>query len=304
MQSKGDLIRKVIEFCHADNANLKASARSQLEQLLDAPLERAAISLLEPHPTVERVLVGHQAPVDHLSDRLLAEFNAMLPWGAMSADRNGRVVGSAWSSSKRSKQQPLIDRRLLEFSERLSLDGEHVLEVGCFEGLHTIGCLALGAKVTAVDSRMENLLKTIARLWAYGYMADVEPWDLEEPEVPSNIPESWDILHHIGVLYHQTNPAESLSLLAKRTRKAIVLDTHVASGVDGANAQYEALGRSFSYLHQGEEPISPFAGMRDHAKWLLADDLHWICENAGFRIEKSEVREERNGSRALVWAFR
>ena len=36
-------------------------------------------------------------------------------------------------------------------------------EVGCFEGIHTIALCQLGAEVVAVDARIENTVKRIAR---------------------------------------------------------------------------------------------------------------------------------------------
>ena len=304
MQAKGDLIRTVIEICHAKDAAAAANSRAELERLLAADIEDITATHLDPHPSVRRILADRSAPINQTSDRLLSDFNAMLPWGAISSDLDGRVIGSSWTSSKRSVQSALIDSRLTALNAHYPIRGKHVLEVGCFEGLHTIGCLALGATVTAIDSRMENLLKTVARLWLYGFAADVQPWDLENATVPANIPAGWDMLHHIGVLYHQTNPAESLALLAGRTRETILLDTHVANNRAEAIDHYSALGRTFHYVRQGEASGSPFAGMRDHAKWLLVEDLEWICEQAGFKIAKSEVRQERNGARALIWAMR
>lgn len=304
MQVKGDLIRAVIEMCHAKNAAAAADSRAQLERLLAVDIVDITATHLDPHPTVRRILADRPAPIRQMSDKLLSDFNAMLPWGAISSDLNGRVIGSSWTSAKRCVQSALIDPRLEMLDAHYPIRGKHVLEVGCFEGLHTIGCLAFGATVTAIDSRMENLLKTVSRLWLYGFVADVQPWDLEDAAVPAAIPEGWDMLHHIGVLYHQTNPAESLALLAARTRETILLDTHVASNRVEATNHYSALGRTFHYVRRGEASTSPFAGTRDHAKWLLVEDIEWICEQAGFKIAKSEVRQERNGARALIWAMR
>jgi SAM-dependent methyltransferase len=304
MQVKGDLIQAVIAFCHADSEAAVQAQRDAILRLIEERPEGGAIDRMVPHETVDAVLAGRTAPLNGLSDRQLSELNGLLPWGAMTVDAGGRVLGSAWSSIKRNRQSPLIDQRLKNFDAHYPIAGKRVLEVGCFEGIHTIGNLALGASVTAVDSRIENILKTLTRLWAYGLAADVRVWDLEQPDVPAGIPADWDMLHHVGVLYHQTNPAESLAQLVDRTREAILLDTHVAQDAETATGSYEALGRTFRYEHQVETSISPFAGMKDHAKWLLTEDLEWICTERGFRIIRSEVRQERNGARAMIWAVR
>lgn len=279
--------------------------REQIVGLLDvaATAEKSPTSD-KPHPATAKLLESRQYPLRYISSDQLDEINSMLPWAALTGNLDGKLLGSAWTTTKRASQQPLVERRLSEFNEACPLDGAHVLEVGCFEGIHTIGCLALGAKVTAVDSRMENILKTITRLWAYGFSADVQIWNLEEHDVPPTIPPEWDILHHIGVLYHLTNPVENLSLLASRTRKGIILDTHVATDAT-ATKSYDVDGNSFRYQHKGERRISPFSGMMDHAKWLMVDDLVGICESNGLKdIRRCEVREERNGSRVLLWALR
>lgn len=244
-------------------------------------------------------------PLATLEDRQLQALNSLLPWGAMTGDGTGRVVGASWSDIKRSGIAELVDRRIVEINRAYPLAGKHVLEVGCFEGIHTIGCLSHGARVTAVDIRMENILKTLARVWAYGFKTDVRVWDLEKGEPPASVPARWDMLHHVGVLYHLANPAEHLALALDRTDEALMLDTHVANDADDADESYSALGRTFAYARKDEKPISPFAGVLDHAKWLLIEDLEWICRRKGFTdVEVRNVRDERNGKRVLIWAFK
>jgi len=305
MQARGDLIRAVIDFCRTNDAEDQQRLRKQIAGLLDvaASADRSPVRDTPLLATVE-LLEPRQYPLRHLGVDQVAEINAMLPWAALTADIDGKLLGSAWNTTKRASQQALVEERLRDFVDACPLEGKHVLEVGCFEGIHTISCLSLGARVTAVDSRMENILKTLARLWAYGYSADVQVWNLEEREVPPLIPAEWDVLHHIGVLYHLTNPAENLGLLASRTREALILDTHVATD-ETATKAYSVDGRRYRYQRKGERRISPFAGMMDHAKWLLVEDLIDICKVNGLKdIRRCEVREERNGARLLLWAFR
>ncbi len=304
MQIMGDLIRQVVAFAQATNPEDRSRAQAAISKLMgDAdwptPLEAAV-----PLPGTQQVLAGRDYPLRHLSDDALAEINALLPWGGMTADLDGRSFGRFWSGEKRSNQQPLIDKRLQRFDARYPLKGAHVLEVGCFEGIHTIGALSLGARVTAIDGRVENILKTLVRLWAYGYSADVQLWDFEQAESPTTVPASWDILHHVGVLYHLTDPAGHLAALADRTERAVILDTHVAGGRFPTTKAYEALGRSIPYAFQAEDIVSPFAGLRDHAKWLEGSELERILTDRGFKITLSELREERNGHRIMIWAER
>lgn len=241
-----------------------------------------------------------------IGDRDLLTFNQLLPWAAMTVDPKGRPVGQPFSATKRAKGNALIDPRILAFDQAFPLAGKHVLELGCFEGIHTIGCLLKGATVTGVDGRVENILKTMARLWAYRQQADLVLWNVEQ-EPPADLPQRWDVLHHVGVLYHLTNPVDHLRLLLPRTAQAVILDTHVATDPEQATEAYEADGRSWRYWHYREKQVAtnPFAGMLDHAKWLLPEDLMGLLREGGFTdVRLVEDRPERNGRRVLIWAFR
>lgn len=247
---------------------------------------------------------GRSFPISSFPDEQLLQLNSLLPWAAMTVDENGRHLGSAWRSNKRENVQFLVEGRHVAFNKAYPLAGKHVLEVGCFEGIHTISCLHHGATVTAVDSRIENLLKTLTRLWCYGYQADVKRWDLEE-DAPADIPRSWDMLHHIGVLYHLSDPVGHLRDALKRTREALLLDTHIAQNEGSAVESYDVDGRTFRFERHGERSVSPFAGVRDHAKWLVLDELRELIAAEGFKdVRVKSDRAERNGRRVTLWAFR
>lgn len=243
-------------------------------------------------------------PINEFSDRDLEELNLLLPWAAMTADANGRILGNPWSERKRANVHSLLDWRHVKFNEIFPLEGKHVLEVGCFEGIHTLGLIMLGARVTACDARVEHILKTLARVWAYGCKSDVVLWDVEREPTPW-IPQAWDVLHHIGVLYHLSNPVEHLHMVLSRTREGVLLDTHIAKDSTDARHSYSVDGRSYRYFRYGEKPDMPFAGMRDHAKWLLLEDIEEILKTSGFAdVRLMEDRDERNGRRVFLLGFR
>jgi tRNA (mo5U34)-methyltransferase len=251
-------------------------------------------------------LGGRVTPASTLSDADVETFNNLLPWASMTADPHGRIVGRPWNAAKRFAVHGLVDTRQLEFNDAFNLNGRHVLELGCFEGIHTIGLLLLGASVTAVDGRIENVLKTLARVWMYGMKCDVAKWDFEE--APSELlPDRWDVLHHIGVLYHLSDPIRHLNAVLPRTTKAVLLDTHVADSADVATLEYVVDGAKVRYRRKPEPHAvsSPFAGMRDHAKYLVVDDLIEHLRAHGFEDTKIvSNRLERNGRRVTIWAFR
>lgn len=308
MQSRGELLVLAHRLVASQNEEEAGKIRDQLGKVADGFVENfadfdAGVTRTELEPGM--LPPGSGFPVSALTDEQLQLLNALLPWAAPTVDESGRQFGSAWSSKKRAKVQALDQIRHERFDEVYPFKGKRVLEVGCFEGIHTISMLSRGAAVTAIDSRMENLLKTLTRLWAYGFTADVELWDLELPEIPASIPEEWDVLHHIGVLYHLADPIRHLKAVLPRTKGALLLDTHIAADEESAKRSYEVDGRTYRYYHHGENTVQPFAGMLDHAKWMLLSDLEDLLKEQGFTdVQVKSNRVERNGRRITLWAFR
>jgi hypothetical protein len=160
----------------------------------------------------------------------------------------------------------------------------------------------LAAKVTAVDSRIENVVKTIVRTAMFNYhptvfKCDVENWESQFPLLQA------DVCHHIGVLYHLKDPVKHLQGLGKITKEAILLDTHYAHPEE-ATEQYEVGGKHYAYKKYGEGK-DVFSGMYDHAKWLPLNSILEILNNQGFKHQEVlEKRDERNGPRVLLYLAR
>lgn len=238
--------------------------------------------------------------IDEISDRDLESLNQLLPWAAFVEDSHGRRFGRP---SKRDRPQGIPDYRIALVDRMFGLEGKKVLEVGCFEGLHTVGLAHHGAIVTAVDARLENVIKTVVRCWGFDVRADVHVWDVETP--PRGQTLECNILFHVGVLYHLVDPVKHLSFIASVVSDGILLDTHYARSSE-AKSEYSSEGRVYRYQRQAEGGrASPFAGTGDHAKWLLEDDIAGVLTEAGFAsVEVTERRDERNGPRALFVAKR
>lgn len=229
-----------------------------------------------------------------LNDDDLDQINRMLPWFAGTQLPDGRILGSLEARpGKRELVQSIPDKRITRLDHTLGLSGKKVLEIGCFEGIHTIGLCSFGADVMAVDLRPLNVIKTMARLASYGYSAAVFPIDVEDPKV--ELPE-FDLVFHCGVLYHLEDPVSHLTRLLSRCR-AIYLDTHVA-GEDQNDAVLEAGGRTFSGHHHHEAGwADPFSGRGAGAFWLKTSDLVTLLDEGGFDVEMWSERDERNGRR-------
>lgn len=239
-----------------------------------------------------------------LTNDELKRLNDLLPWSCFILDAQGRTFGKSWSASKRSVAQEIPDYRILELHRRCPLDERDVLEIGCFEGVHTVALTKLARRVVAVDSRIENVVKTIVRCAVLGTSPVVFPWDVERGLVPQ-IDISCDVLHHVGVLYHLVDPVQHLREVLPWVRETVMLDTHVAS-TNVIPDEYLSGGERFKYQEYKEGGREkPFAGMADHAKWLYERDLVRILQESGFAaVDVAERRSERNGPRVLIYASR
>jgi tRNA (mo5U34)-methyltransferase len=247
----------------------------------------------------------HEIPfVDGLSDEDLAELNALLPWNCFTVDRHGRRFGNPAWEGKRTEPEPVPHPRIVRMHERLELSGKHVLEVGCLEGVHTVGLCRFAGRVTAIDSRIENVVKTIVRCSLYGVHPTVLQCDVEaRPLDPSRL--AADLAHHVGVLYHLRDPVRHLAELGRSIREGLLLDTHVARDDETTDA-YEVDGRTYPYRRYREGGRhDAFSGMYDHAKWLRLEDILAVLDRAGFgRCEVLAQETQRHGGRVTLIARR
>src|SRR5262245_17362041 len=118
--------------------------------------------------------------VDSLSDEELEELNALLPWKSFVADGIGRRFGQRSSPTKRGSPAGVPDRRIVMLNERFDLANLTVLEIGCFEGVHTTGLALFAKHVKACDSRIANVVKTAVRCAMYQVTPTVFLWDVEK----------------------------------------------------------------------------------------------------------------------------
>lgn len=243
------------------------------------------------------------ALLDGLDDGDLERINHLLPWQCFTVDGRGRRLGKAAWAGKRVQPQAIPDPRIERLDELIGLSGRHVLEVGCFEGVHTIALADRAARVTALDARVDNVVKTAVRCSLYGVHVDVDVCDLEK-EPPGSERLACDVVHHAGVLYHLLDPVTHLKTLLAGVRHGLMLDTHYARD-DEVDATYRAAGRDWQvrdFREGGRQDV--FSGMYDVARWLRLSDLRLIVEEAGFEVLVEEPRNERNGARLLLVAVR
>ncbi|MEE8164154.1 MAG: DUF1698 domain-containing protein [Myxococcota bacterium] len=242
--------------------------------------------------------------IDRLADAELDALNRILPWKAFTADGRGRRFGGIAWTGKRCAPQSIPDRRIEILDEHIGLADKTVLEIGCFEGIHTVALAERSRSVIAVDARVENVVKTIIRTTFYDVRPTVLVCNVEKRPLPVDLLEA-DVVHHVGVLYHLADPVTHLGDLAALARQAIFLDTHYATDAD-ARREYTVGGRSFRYRPFVESGAAdPFSGMSGSSKWLRLEDICALLRGVGFGdVEIIEERRERNGPRALILAKR
>lgn len=243
--------------------------------------------------------------VEILDENQLTELNNILNWNSFSADSAGRRFGRAFRAGKRDRPQVIPDKRVRVLEQEFQLDSRSVLEFGCFEGHHTVALCQRAKAVTAVDGRVENVVKTIVRTAFFDVRPRVFVCDIENPHPDVLNFLKADICFHVGVLYHLKDPVTHLRALGSMIKDGIVLDTHYATG-DMAADVYPVGNESFSYHRKAEHGHADvFSGMYDHSKWLLLDDILGSLREAGFDlVSRVETRVERNGPRVLIVAGR
>jgi SAM-dependent methyltransferase len=242
--------------------------------------------------------------VDQLGDEDLAELNELLDWKSFVADRHGRRFGNVAWAGKRQEPQVIPDPRIVLLHEQIDLADKHVLEIGCFEGNHTLGLARFAKRVTAVDGRIANVVKTIVRCAMFGVYPTVFKCDVEARPLDVDALQA-DVVHHVGVLYHLVDPVRHLRELGQLARVGVMLDTHFAVD-DDATDIYEVDGREYPYKRYREFGLAdPFSGMHEHSKWLRLDDILTLLAEAGLSdVRLLRTRNERYGPRATLIAAR
>jgi len=235
-----------------------------------------------------------------LSDPGLVEINQLLPWFAAAPLPDGRLLGRLEArSGKRSDPGRIPDKRIVRLNNVLPLQGLRVIEVGCFEGIHTAGLLQFCDDVTAIDVRPINVVKTATRIALSGLRARIAVQDVERLDPSFG---RFDLMFHCGVLYHLLHPAEQL-LAAGELTDHIFLDTHIAR--DEPKLEERAAGGLIcrGAYHDEGGWADPFSGRDPTAFWLTLESLQDVLRAAGFTQQDLwEVREERNGPRISLLA--
>ena len=243
----------------------------------------------------------------------LERLNAMLPWCSFGSVGDGAFLGTAWSQGKRNEAEPFPDLRVEVLHRRIDLTGMSALELGCFEGHHSLSLAEHCPVVWGIDGRIENVIKTLVRIWMAGAedrvkvnLIDLEHGTLKQQLSSLGRDQPFDLVHHRGVLYHLSDPIGNLIQCRDVCAKHLYLHTQIADERQ-VDTQLTHGGRQYA-AHAYTEPLhrnSPFAGLTPVAHWLTQASLTQVLMDIGFpNVEVIKLVEERNGWRIELIATR
>jgi SAM-dependent methyltransferase len=236
-----------------------------------------------------------------LSDRQLDDLQQALAWETGFRLPDGRVLGVA---GKRGAVSEGRDFRVQLLADRGVLAGKRVLELGCAEGIHTVQLGELAEEVVAVEVRPKNIACALVRLFVH----EVENARLVLEDV-RDVDDgfgSFDVVFHVGVLYHLPDPVEHLFRISGMA-DVLLLDTHYETdATKRPRADLTREGKSYqAYLYREGGWRDAFSGVEDTSRWLERESLLELVQDVGFdQVEIVSDRIERNGSRITMLATR
>jgi GT2 family glycosyltransferase len=253
--------------------------------------------LRDPLRGVAAVRAGGGPLVIALTDAQLEELQNALPWETAMRLPDGRVLGVP---GKRGAISESGDFRVDAVATRMGGSGKRVLELGCHEGIHTVQLARVAREVVALDVRPKNIVCALARL--YVHEVDNARLVLGDARSLDGSLGRFDIVFHVGVLYHLLDPVEHLYGLASLGDE-LLLDTHYGSPNDpGERETLERGGRRYETYRSREGGWGDsFSGVDQFSRWLTRDSLIELVCDAGYcEIDVTDDRVERNGARITL----
>ncbi|MBN8596883.1 MAG: DUF1698 domain-containing protein [Planctomycetes bacterium] len=156
------------------------------------------------------------------------------------------------------------------------LDGQRVLDVGAWDGFFTFECEKRGAaSVTSMDV-WDPAINATSEGYAVAHRAlnsRAVPIRGSVHDLDPAVHGQFDLVLYLGVLYHLTNPFESLQKLRAVTKKTLIVET--------ASDMQLTSGPALAFY-----PGSELNG--DGSNWFApnASALVGMCKAAGFRNAK------------------
>lgn len=155
--------------------------------------------------------------------------------------------------------------------------GGFIADLGCLYGAYAIAFAKAGYYADGIDIRQTNIAmaKQAAREARLGIRAAFwvdNVWNLDNYK-------TWDAIWCCGLLYHLDRPVEFIQLMARHTRKLLIVQTHIS--VRGGATNEGAQGHWYA---EGDlnHPFSAHGNVQSF--WLTRSSLIQALQEAGFPL--------------------
>ncbi len=170
--------------------------------------------------TERRVDASQTALADVSPDALAAAARALGPWF-----HNVHLPGGVQTAPEHPYGDfPRFKWDPLSAHVPQDLHGWRVLDVGCNGGFYSIELARRGAQVTAIDHDPRYLRQAAWAAQACGVDARIT-FRLMSLYALARLPEQYDLVWFMGVLYHLRHPLLALDILRTRARRLLMLQT-------------------------------------------------------------------------------
>jgi Methyltransferase domain len=180
------------------------------------------------------------------------------------------------------------DERLKYIAYFLDVRDQRILEIGPFEGYHSVILEKMGVRENiSIESRPENLRKCVRVKEKYQLSrTQFLQHDLERLYRAEDRPSfggHFDLVFCLGVLYHLPDPGSGLKWMRSQS-STLFLGTHYATRRNRMkNVIYSYKERSYHGKELVEGGISdPISGMSPSSIWLYQDDLLRLLQDVGY----------------------
>jgi hypothetical protein len=180
------------------------------------------------------------------------------------------------------------DERLKYIAYFLDVRDQRILEIGPFEGYHSVVLEKMGVRENiAIESRADNLSKCqrVKEKYHLNHTQFLQ-YDLEclykGEEIPS-FSGPFDLVFCLGVLYHLPDPGRGLEWMRAQS-STLFVGTHYATPRKRMkNITYSYGGKSYRGQELTEGGIAdPVSGMSPTSLWLYEDDLLRLLQDVGY----------------------
>jgi tRNA (mo5U34)-methyltransferase len=153
------------------------------------------------------------------------------------------------------------------------LRGWHCLDIGCNAGFYSFELARRGASVLAIDLNPRYLKQAQWAAQQFGFEQQVEFRQMQVYDL-THIPDAFDLVIFMGVLYHLRYPMLGLDIVAQKVRRLMLFQTMSMPGFDVAAPPANL------HIDDREQMLAPGWPKMAFIEHQLADDpTNWWAPN-------------------------